>query len=218
MERTKVLAAVIAAVPPVLAGLLAAAYPGLALYLAVAVVGIWLAAVFLWQYYRGVELQSKLKESESDRERLRATAGALEAEKARLLGQVDTLQRALTEARSAGSWAYFPVETRTKVLSRNDNVMTVKKWWPAGQKVRVNFKVTDTTDIEVRCYETASEVQAEPLPQTMGTQVWIALSVKGWSKEFDTKAGVWFFVAGRPPTNVLDPTVTISVEELRRTG
>jgi hypothetical protein len=64
MDKTKTLAAIIGAAPPVIAGLLAVAFPWLALYLLVAVVVVWVAAVMLWQFSRIQELQSKVSKLE----------------------------------------------------------------------------------------------------------------------------------------------------------
>src|SRR2546426_12603953 len=64
MERTKVLATVIGAAPPVIAGLVAVAFPNLVLYLLGAVIAVWVVAVLLWQYFRIVDLQSKVEKLE----------------------------------------------------------------------------------------------------------------------------------------------------------
>src|ERR1700704_1056203 len=64
MERTRALATVIGAAPPVIAGLVAVAFPSLVLYLLGAVVAIWVVALLLWQYFRIQYLQSKVEKLE----------------------------------------------------------------------------------------------------------------------------------------------------------
>ena len=64
MERTKALATVIGAAPPVIAGLLAVAFPNLVLYLLGALIAVWVVAVLLWQYFRILDLQSKVEKLE----------------------------------------------------------------------------------------------------------------------------------------------------------
>ena len=117
-----------------------------------------------------------------------------------------------------GPFGYVAVATITKFLTRQDNEAVLKWWWPDGQKAKVIFDCTDTTDIVVAYYAGPTRLPIESYPVSIGTAIWAIPAIRTWGTEFDTKAGVWFFVARRPKTNVLDPRVKIEIGELRKTG
>jgi hypothetical protein len=70
--------------------------------------------------------------------------------------------------------------------------------------------------MSVKMVMSDTKIQPEAISHDKAIQRWSLPSGRSFTKEFDTEAGVWFFVAARPKTNWFNPEVKVEVSEFRR--
>jgi hypothetical protein len=120
------------------------------------------------------------------------------------------------ETMMTGTWSYIRVDGATKRLFPQDPELVIARWWPDKVKVRADFLATDTTRMSVKMVMSDTKIQPEAISHDKAIQRWSLPSGRSFTKEFDTEAGVWFFVAARPKTNWFNPEVKVEVSEFRR--
>ncbi len=120
------------------------------------------------------------------------------------------------DATATGTWTYVKVDGATKRLFPQDPELVIARWWPDKVKVRADFVATDTTQMSVRVVRSSTKIEPETASPSGAAERWSIPSGRSFTKEFDTEAGVWFFVASRPKTNWFNPEVKVEVFEFRR--
>ncbi len=114
---------------------------------------------------------------------------------------------------AGGAWNYAKVEGVTKRLTGQEPQLVVRRWWPDGVKVRADFAATDTANFFIALFK-STKVDPDTISPESGIIKWPLRGARSFSKQFETEAGVWFFIAGRPRTNWFDPEAKIEVFEL----